>query len=157
MPLNIKVALIGGVCVVIAALIGIVPTLLKPDIESSPIITKVDTLATEHNDDTSLVDSMIPEDNPVYDFSHLVHLTDRQIRTEISNSLKLGDVNKAVQILKYLKTDEAKDEECNLIFNYCIANGKLEDAKKMIRYFRLPEQMDDAERRWAIEKFEISN
>lgn len=69
------------------------------------------------------------------DLSYYANFSDEQKRRDISNALKVGEVNKAIKLLKYLHNDKAKDDETEVIFNYCIANKKLEKAKVLIKFF----------------------
>lgn len=71
-----------------------------------------------------------------YNLSHYKNIPEEQIRRDISDYLKNDNVDDAIGILKYFDSGEAKDEECMVIFNYCISNNKLEKAKLAIGNFQ---------------------
>lgn len=83
------------------------------------------------------------------------YLNEEQIRKEISESLKIENVNNAITLLDYLPTDDAKDEERKHIFNYCMKNGKLEKAKELAELFQSPSKREEANKQLALEMLKI--
>ncbi len=79
------------------------------------------------------------------------NIPDEQIRRNISKELERGGVDKAIKLLEYLRSETAKDEETEVIFNYCIANKKLGKAKLIIKLFRLDSLRKAAEKKLSYE------
>ncbi len=79
------------------------------------------------------------------------YLTEEQTRKEIGESLRIGDVDKAISLLDYLANDDARDEEHEHIFNYCIKNGKLEKAKELAELFRSLSKREEAKQQLYLE------
>jgi nucleoside phosphorylase len=59
-------------------------------------------------------------------------LSDEQIRTAITSALHHGRVAAAIGYLHYLRDAKSKTEECQHVFDFCIASQKLEDAEAVV-------------------------
>ncbi len=83
------------------------------------------------------INEQISSDNIINtnDLSYYSNFSDEQKRRDISKALEGGEVDKAIKLLEFLRSDKAKNDETELIFNYCIANKKLEKAKVIIKLF----------------------
>jgi hypothetical protein len=68
-----------------------------------------------------------------------------QVRREIGRYLREKNIRQAICLLKYLYSDQARDEETRLVFNYCIKNHRLAEAERTLKYFRFMEQIKAAE------------
>ncbi len=79
------------------------------------------------------------------------NLAEETIRRDISDFLRDGKLDYAILLLGLLSSEEAKDEECMLVFNYCINKGKLKEAKVVAEFFRLPSQRNKAHERISLE------
>lgn len=60
----------------------------------------------------------------------LTSLDEGQVRTQISNALQDDKVESAIPILRGLE-GELKNEECQHMFDFCIKNGKLNEAEEV--------------------------
>ena len=59
----------------------------------------------------------------------LALLDDEELRREIARALGAKDIDRVLAALKHLNSPDVKLEECDLIYGYCIKNGKLTHAR----------------------------
>ncbi len=104
-----------------------------------------------NNDNTRPVENLSDSSRFVEEISKYSYLDEEQIRKEISQSLKTENVAKTIKLLCFLLSDEARDEECERIFSYCIKNCKLKKASEVAELFRLPSRREDAKKQLAHE------
>ena len=120
---------------------AIILTLLRNDTDLKDAHSTI-----KNGDSLTLLDERLPTsvDSPlIIDYRYL---TEEQTRKKIGESLRIGNVDKAISLLDYLPTDAAKDEEHEHIFNYCIKNGKLERAKELSELFRSLPKKEEAKK-----------
>lgn len=79
-------------------------------------------------------------------------LSEEQIRREIGNLLEKENVDKAIRLLSFLHSETAKEEECDHIFNYCLKNGKLDEAEEAAKLFVSSSKKEKALNDVALEK-----
>jgi len=59
-------------------------------------------------------------------------LPEEQIRSAIRKALHDGDVDKATSLLSGSSEGPVKHQECEHVFEFCIKNGKLSEAKNVV-------------------------
>lgn len=78
-------------------------------------------------------------------------LSEEQIRRKIDKLLKTGNSDEAITLTKYLSED-AKEEELQHIFNFCIKNRKLNKAEKVLELFQSTSKREKAKERLDMER-----
>lgn len=78
-------------------------------------------------------------------------LNEEQIRGKIDESLKTENSDEAITLTKYLSED-AKEEELQHIFDFCIKNGKLKMAEKVLELFQSFSKREKAKERIDLER-----
>jgi hypothetical protein len=66
---------------------------------------------------------------------HPERLSEEQIRTAIATALRNDHVAVAIGYLRYIKDGDSKQEECQRVFGFYIANHKLDDAGAVVRLY----------------------
>lgn len=99
-------------------------------------------------DETSNADTATINSKETLNYSYL---NEEQIRYEISESLREENVDRAIMLLNYLRSEEAKDEEREHIFNYCMKQGELEKAKQLAELFESTSKRNEAKQQIALE------
>lgn len=80
------------------------------------------------------------------------YLNEEQIRREIDNFLKVGNVEETLGLLPHLSSNSIRDEECYHIFSYCLKNRKLKQAEETLKFFKSPSKKEAATKELAVEK-----
>jgi hypothetical protein len=78
-------------------------------------------------------------------------LSEEQIRRKIDKSLKTENSDEAITLTKYL-SEEAKEEELQHIFHFCIKNGKLNKAEKVLGLFKSSSKREKAKEQIDMER-----
>jgi ribosomal protein L18E len=81
-------------------------------------------------------------------------LDDQIIRKEISKALESGKTDRAINGLKRLKSVEAKTEECDFVFGYCIKSKALDNATEVANECWQGSRKQDALREIATRRLE---
>jgi hypothetical protein len=80
------------------------------------------------------------------------YLSQDQIRREISKRLEKANPAGAVTLLEFLSDVEAREEEADHIFGYCLKNGKFKEAEHVVPFFMSRGKRDSAMTELQLEK-----
>lgn len=127
------------------------------------IIAGIFALYQHKNDDIKIIKHEIPlqatdtlmqeDDSSGYNYSY----SERQIRVEIMECLREGNIDKAIKLFENLTTIKAKEEEYKHLFNYCIKNKKIKKAEFIVESYFPNDKKDAARKRIASERLKIDN
>jgi len=78
-------------------------------------------------------------------------LYEEQIRRDISKYLEANNAEEAIRLWRCLRSNTAKDEECDHIFDHCLKNGELDKAEEVLKFFRIPSKKDSAQTALMLE------
>ncbi len=153
-PNEYIVAIISGIVVAIVVLFLLTPMKewISTEKKVLPIFSKNDSTAvlknnTQNSDNKSPIVKQNNKNSAYGEEGNKIipsGLNTEQIRIKIMERLRENDVDSAISLFKSLPEGADREEECVHIFNYCINNGKLDKAEKLIKYFHSPDKKAEA-------------
>lgn len=149
---SVQNAIIAGIFLIVAAIIAGLFDLYKINLQTKNNEAPSVTNTIKSKIDTLKSDTLHYESEQ---FNKYKYFPENQIRVEITKALGKNNLKKCTTLLNYLKTDKAKEEEYERIFQFCIKHNKLDTAEVVSELFSSPEKKQIAKEIIAKEKYKI--